>query len=135
MQNSQEIASLLDGFYGTERYYYNDLSKHNKMVYTDGVKAMAKVCEANWLIDAISSYQSECKKDDMLFGFQKWTLKVKDRKGILICERDVNDIAFTQEFDFTDFPLDEISFFVEQGYTSLDGIEQPVMVLMLMTEH
>jgi hypothetical protein len=96
-------------------------------IATSGVMLMAELCSAHWLLDAIASYQPQCKQDPMLRQMQFWRLTVADNKGVLICERDEGDVAITQEIPFTDFPLPEIRVWVEpsEGY----------MVALLPSEH
>lgn len=109
-------------FYGTENWYEHPLG----ILYTDGVKFVAERGGAYWLIDAIASWQSDprIRDDRMLQAIQFWTLTVNpDRSAVLCCERDTDDIALTQEIEFTDFPLQSIRLYVEDG------------VLLLPSEH
>ena len=104
------------------------------MVYTDGVKLMAEMCDAWWLLDAIASYQSRCMKDKSLRRMQFWNLTVKDGTAVLKCERDADDVFLTQEIQFTDFPLQKIEIWLEPGETSMGDGPQLVMVAMLPSE-
>lgn len=113
MKLAQEIISELTLFYGTENYYRHRLSGLN---YTDGVQYLAEAAECYWLIDAIGSYQPQCKRDPMLRDMQFWTLKrTEGTKFSLTCERDSDDVAIRQEIGFSDFPLNEIKIWVENG--------------------
>jgi hypothetical protein len=126
----EEIESGLAQFYGTEGY--TRLSPlHGRLVCTDGVVWLAENAECFWLIDAIASYQRDAMKDESLQSIQFWKLTVKDRLGILICERDEGDVAFTQTIRFTNFPLPEIKIWVEAGSVG----DKPVMVCLLPSEH
>ncbi|MCE5229028.1 hypothetical protein LLG95_05465 [bacterium] len=119
-----EIASRLSQFIGTENYW-----RHwtGALVYTDGVKAMAEMCGAFWLIDAIASWQPTCRRDEMLREMQFWILRrFDDQKWVLEVERDEGDVAFHQEIEFSDFPLREIKLWVQAGSP---------MVLMLPSEY
>jgi hypothetical protein len=40
------------------------------------------------------------------------TTQIETQKAQLICERDSNDVVLTQDIDFTDFPLEQIRFYV-----------------------
>ena len=106
----EETAVLerdLSYFSGTEHYY-----KHmGNLKLTDGTKYLAEKAQCYWLMDIIFSYQPKCMKDAMLRDFQVWTLTVEDSKGIVKCERDTNDVAFTQTIPYTDFPLKEIKLY------------------------
>ena len=131
MKTATEIESGLAHCYGTEGYH-RTLSP--RLVHTDGVKTLAEMGECFWLVDAIVSHQSEAMKDDSLRYMQFWKLrKVEDtRSFVLECERDKDDIAISQTIEYSDFPLDEVSIWVERG--SIDGIN-PMMVMMLPSEH
>lgn len=95
----------------TDNYYQHWL---RRFVYTDGVRHVAEEGGAYWLIDAIASYQPKLLKDQMLQEFQHWILNVDliNQKAQLICERDNNDVVLTQDIEFTDFPLEQIRFYV-----------------------
>ena len=89
-----QIESQLAQFTGTEDYW-----RHwtGALVYTDGVKAMADLCGAYWLIDAIASWQPRCRKDPMLMEIQFWKLrKNDDGKWTLQAERDEGDAPLMQ---------------------------------------
>ena len=129
-----EIKSRLDQYWGTEGYHFTPITKAVNMVYTDGVKEMAELCGAWWLLDLIASYQHRCMKDESLQGIQFWTLTVKDGKGIVMCERDTDDVFLTQELSYTDFPLDEMKVWLELGETSFGQGPVEVMVAMLPSE-
>lgn len=118
--------NILDQFNnGTDNWW-----RHwtGRLIYTDGV---AYVVEngGGWLIDAIASYQGQpALATPMLKDFQIWTLKVdrEARTAVLTCQADSNSAnAVRQDIPYTDFPLDEIKFYVERGQE---------MTLMLSTE-
>ena len=105
--------SDLSHFTGTNQYYRHWTTR---FFYTDGVQYVANEAGAYWLLDAIASYQPKLLKDPMLEEFQCWKLTVNaDQKATLICERDTNDVVVTQEIAYTDFPLDEIKFYLVTG--------------------
>lgn len=134
METVANIEKALAQCYGTEGYHYNALTKMVNMVYTDGVKVMADLCEAWWFLDIIVSYQRRCMKDKMLQEHQFWTLTVKDNTAVLKCERDADDVFLTQEIEYTDFPLPEMKVWLELGETSFGNGPQRVMVAMLPSE-
>ena len=103
----------LKQFTGTSCYYRHWLQR---FVYTDGVQHVAQAGKAYWLIDAIASHQPEVLKDPMLKEIQFWKLRVNaDQTAQLICERDTDEVALTQDIPFTDFPLNEVRFYLTQG--------------------
>jgi len=102
-----------------------DMYQHwtGRMKYTTGISTMAELCGAHWLIDLVASYQTEpvIRKDPRLQEFQLWTLKV-DRSvegqtsAAAVCRRDSGDgepEIIRQEIEYTDFPLDKITLYVE----------------------
>lgn len=103
-------------FTGTTRYYQHWL---RQIVFTDGVHYVAETGGAYWLLDAIASYQPKLLTDPMLQQFQHWKLKVNNQKAQLVCERDTDDVVLTQDIEFTDFPLDEIRFYLVAGVLML----------------
>lgn len=103
-------------FTGTTRYYQHWL---RQIVFTDGVHYVAETGGAYWLIDAIASYQPKLLTDPMLQQFQHWKLKVNNQKAQLACERDSDDVVLTQNIEFTDFPLNEIRFYLVAGVLML----------------
>jgi len=120
MVEANELKARLDWFTGTEQYHRH----FTGLQLTDGVLFLAENAGAHWLVDIIASYQSYLCQDDMLRQYQFWTLKVNaDKTAVVICERDTDDVVLKQEIERTDFPLDEIRLYVENG------------VLLLPSEH
>ena len=75
-------------------------------VITEGVKDMAELCEAYWLIDKIVSVQmTEPYSKEY---FQVWRLVMKeDHKATLTCDDGNDKVISTEEINYTDFPLSE----------------------------
>lgn len=123
--------SDLAQFTGTASYYKHGFGNSvlTNLVLTDGAKHVADEGKAWWLIDAIASHQTNNLLDDpMLRDMQFWKLQVNDdRSAVLICERDANDVALTQDIPFTDFPLKEIRFYLVRS--------ERYRVLMLPSEY
>ena len=103
----------LEHFTGTTEWYKHPLFKD--LVYTDGVRYLAIVAQAYWLIEAIFSYQKEpiINRDEMLSRLQIWTLEVKEnRQAILSCWRDTDDLVVSQEIEYTEFPIKDMKFYL-----------------------
>lgn len=96
-------------FTGTEFWYRHNLAKD--ILYTDGVKYVAETAGAYWLIDLIAFMQS--KNTVSCQEFQVWKLKVDLQKlsAVLTCEDGNMNPLLTKDIDYTDFPLDEITFY------------------------
>jgi hypothetical protein len=114
MKTVAEIENGMAYMTGTSEYTrWSPLFRNH--VLTDGAKFIAESADAYWLMDAIASYHHKCMKDDMLRDFQSWKLKVNDSAGVVSCDRDTNNRAFSQDIPYTDFPLDEIKLYVCNG--------------------
>jgi len=96
-------------FTGSETWYRHPMNQ--KVLYTDGAKYVAEAGGAYWLLDEIAlaqRYEPAVAGE----GFQLWKLTVKaDRTATLVCENGNGKAVYTKEIEFTDFPLDEISFY------------------------
>lgn len=66
----------------------------------------------NWLLDAIVSHQHDARVRSE--PFQVWTLKVADdRTAVLTCEDGDHGVVTSQAIAFTDFPLPEITLWLQ----------------------
>lgn len=124
--------SDLYGFIGDDIRYMHPLNR--KVIYTPGVRHVAYAGKAYWLIDAIASYfgssimDEAMAKDSRIKSLQFWRLKVTDGKATLTAVADQGCEPFiTQEFEYTDFPLDEIDIWA--------GFDGSLWTLYLPSEH
>lgn len=127
----KEIEEVLNSFSGTLHYYQSTVFSRLH-VHTDGVHWMAEVCGAQWLISAITAWQT--KINVRREPFQVWKLTVlEDRKAILTCTDGNEDSPelCRQVIEWTDFPLKEITLW--QELWSMDLVN-PAYVLMLPGE-
>ena len=108
MESPETIRSTLAQCDCTEQYWlaFPDNKDFN---FTDGVKIMAEMCEAYWLIIAVFSWQLNEKVKGELF--QVWELRYNDKMesgdALLICEDGNGKELTRQEIDYTNFPLPE----------------------------
>jgi hypothetical protein len=121
MGNPDEIRNRLAQATGTE-HYWRAFSDNDRFFFTDGVKDMAEICSAFWLVTAVFSWQSEDKVKNE--PFQVWTLrfidKAKGDNALLVCEDGNNRELARQEIGFTDFPLPEgITLYLDGGVLML----------------
>lgn len=112
-------ASDLAQFTGTENYYRHTLFTPIK--YTDGVKYLAEEAGAYWLLDKVATNQINPKI--RCEEFQSWKLIVRGREADLIVDDGNGNIIHRELIEFTDFPLPEITLWVEGG------------VILLPSEH
>lgn len=110
----EELERGLAQCCGTTRYFRHWMGKN----YTEGVQFLAEAASCYWLLDAIFSYR---RKE----VFQVWTLKkTKGNSAVLTMKTSSKRPALVkQEISYTDFPLDEITLWIENG------------VLILPNEH
>jgi len=107
----------LEQFTGTEQWYRH-LSGY---LYTDGVLYLAQEGGAFWLIDRIL-FMTMKKKELQEFG--AWKLTVNEDKSALLIYEDGNyHELYREKIDWTDFPLNTIELWFENG------------VLILPNEH
>jgi hypothetical protein len=105
----------LKQFYGTEQWY-----RHwtRRLIYTDGIQFLVEHGAA-WLVDAIASHQTHpALQKGLLHDYQLWELQVNlgNRTAVLTCRADTDaKPVIEQKIEFTDFPLDHITLYVERG--------------------
>ena len=97
----------LDMFTGSEQFYRHSINR--KVVYTEGAQHVAEAGGAYWLLDEIAliqSYDTRVTAEE----FQVWKLTVRpDRTATLLCEDGNDNVVFSKEIPYTDFPLDAIT--------------------------
>ncbi len=139
MSNDKEaLAAKLNNqlpyFSGSEHWYRHSLNR--RMTYTDGVRFVAETAGAYWLLDEIALTQGAVRKGWLrmkaagqpvsdISAFQHWKLKVQDQTGVLSCDDGDGHIVYEKRIEYTDFPLDEIGFYVEPG-----GPENTTVILL-----
>jgi hypothetical protein len=99
----------LSQFYGSANLYFHPLFKAFR--YTEGVKYLG-ANGASWLVTDILCFLNSLKK---LQGqeFLHIVLKVADGKGTLTFDDGNDNVLFTNKYEYTDFPLDKVSFYCE----------------------
>ena len=104
--NKSDLAQ----FTGSEQWYRHGLVR--SILFTDGAKYVADKAGAYWLLDEIALAQ-RLKKSVAAEEFQLWKLTVKpDHTAVLACEDGNGEAVLSKAIPFTDFPLDEIKFYV-----------------------
>lgn len=97
----------LDRFTGSENWYRHAINRN--VLYTDGAQHVAEHGGAYWLLDAIAICQRH-EKHVAAEPFQVWKLVVRPDKGAtLTCEDGNGSVVYTQQLEFTDFPLSEVT--------------------------
>lgn len=106
----EEILNAMNNHYGTERWYrYSPLFPN--VLLTEGARFIAESCGAYWLMDVICSHLRSVKG-----RFAVATLTVKNSKAKFKLVPDIpcdaQEIYAKQNITYTDFPFDEIKFYV-----------------------
>jgi len=116
LNTAEKVQEIIRYSQGTEQYHrYSSILDYP--IITDGVKAVAEVAGAYWLLDVIASYQHNKKLDK---AFQVWKLAVNltECSGVVRGYNDTKRII-TQKIPFTDFPLDKFTLYLIDGIVLL----------------
>lgn len=115
-EQQEEILKELNGFYGSENFYKDFLG----CVLTDGFKFFCDRLKCYWLFTDLTSVimnEEKFKEEDFLLCF----IEVKDKKAIVKVYRDYEEnneefnkknLVYSQKYEYTDFLLNEFSFYV-----------------------
>lgn len=101
----------LSNFHGSEQMYFHPMFKG--INYTEGVRYLM-YNGAAWLVEAILSHglhNADIRSEEFIVV----TLKVNDTEGILTFDDGNDNVLARQVIQYTDFPLKEISFYLENG--------------------
>jgi hypothetical protein len=100
--NKSDLAQ----FTGSASWYRHGINR--AVLFTDGAKYVADHAGAYWLLDEIAIIQphdARLKAEE----FQDWKLAVNaDETGVLTCEDGNDNVVYTKQLEYTDFPLDGI---------------------------
>lgn len=115
------IQNLIDNYAahctGTDNYYSHPLAK--RYHYTDGVKLVAELGRAYWLIDSIMLKQHLRIVSDQEFQVWKLDNDIENHRATLTCDDGDGNVVYREMIEFTDFPLNEIKFYFENGVLHL----------------
>ena len=104
-QSKTELLSNLSQFIGTEHYYRLLPS----FVLTDGLKYLIDAAECYWLAQLYGLHLVDVDFNENPFTVLKFTRKGEG--GIVKIENGNGVVLALQGLDYTDFPLDQFSFF------------------------
>jgi hypothetical protein len=110
-ENKTLTEADLRKFTGSENWYRHPLNR--KVLFTDGAKYVADHGGAYWLLDAIA-IMLRSEKQVAAERFQIWKLTVNNsNSAALTCEDGNGSVVYTQEIEFTDFPLPAITLYFQ----------------------
>lgn len=105
MKGQNVNADLMEHSNGTDQWYRVS-PIFPKVTMTDGVKHLAEMCKAFWLLDAILSHQTD--PSVKLEEFQVWQLKeIENNTYLLTCEDGNKNQITSQAIPYSDFPYKE----------------------------
>jgi hypothetical protein len=112
-------ASDLSNFYGSENWFYNPLFG-KAITYTDGVKFISdRGC--GWMVTdilAVVKLEPKVKREEFVsIKFQK----SPDGAAVISYEDGNGGKLYSQKYDATDCPVDEINFYFENNVLMLVG--------------
>jgi hypothetical protein len=110
MTNTKTLCNAdLMQFTGSEQWYRHGINR--AVLFTDGAKYVADTAGAYWLLDEIALIQTQNKRV-VAQEFQLWKLVVRpDQTATLTCDDGNGNVVYAKEIEYTDFPLNEISFY------------------------
>jgi hypothetical protein len=92
---------------GSENWYRHAINR--AVLFTDGAKYVADQAGAYWLLDEIAIIQPHSARV-AAEEFQVWKPAVKpDHRGVLTCEDGNDNVVYTKEIEYTDFPPEGIT--------------------------
>jgi hypothetical protein len=122
----EELQAGLAQFIGTQTWYRYRFGQTVLAYYTEGIQYLADHADCYWLLTEIVTAQA-----DNTVGrepFQSWALLVtEDHQASLVCEDGNQMSVFTKIIPYTDFPLSEITVWVEYG--EMEGGNKPIVLL------
>jgi hypothetical protein len=122
MKTPDEIMNELAYCHGSESFFR---TMNRRLFHTEGIKALCDLCESFWLIDIVASVINTKLKGDFYVFTMK---KLENNEGKIIVDDGNDNIEYTQNIEYTDFPLNEYSFYVEKG--SIDGINLSYIAML-----
>lgn len=114
MTTAKMTTADLSQFTGSENWYRHSLNRN--VLYTDGAQYVAEAGGAYWLLDEIA-LANHCESRVRAEEFQVWTL-TRDKRGngaTLDCGDGNGNTVYSKRIEFTDFPLDTVKLFCENG--------------------
>ena len=126
----EPLSSQLAEFTGTTQYFSHPLVR--AFCYTDGVKALAELAGAYWLLDVVASYVPQMRTDEEIWSFSLWKITLtsdgpgpdcaehtESSSATITCQADTDaPIFIEQEIPYTDFP-ESFSWYVCEGVMML----------------
>lgn len=112
-----DLKTELRAFTGSNCFFKHPLFVSYR--YTEGVQYLARQAEAYWLIEYIFGQQVQGL---IKLDFQVWTLELQKDNAISISvQDDEGNIVAHYNFEYTNFPLEELTLWFIDGTLLLPG--------------
>lgn len=124
--NAAELQAHLAHFSGSATFTRHGLVR--SVLMTEGIAFLAQAAQSHWLTDAIASYVHDPQANAE--PFQAWHLAVDEatrRAKLAMTDGNSERAVITQDLDYTDFPLKEITIWLVA--------EGPRWIMMLPSEY
>lgn len=112
MVEAEILLNELSNFTGTENYYKASVLSNLKL--TDGMQHLRERADCYWLVTIVESVQ-HLDKIKANKEFILWRIEVKGKGFVVSAYRDSplskENLLYTQEGEYTDFPLKEYEFY------------------------
>ena len=100
------IKQELMGFIRSENFYKDNFMG---MYYTDGFKRFLELCQCHWLFtDMAVIIKSKLRHEDFIV----LKIKVNDFEAKVTLDDGNSHILWSQDYEYTDFPLSEYKIYV-----------------------
>ena len=120
----------LEGMRGTSQYYNHP--QYKKLLYTDGVRLLAREGECYWLLDLVASVMmTKLARND----YMMLRITTKDNRGVVRIVDSENPEAgdvYMQKIPFTDFPFE--SFQIQMSWIPFGPDDSRHLLLYLISE-
>jgi hypothetical protein len=118
---------------GSEKLFFREPLPNNPLFYTEGVKLMVEICEAQWLLDLIFfSYHENAPRNSDRISTK--LIRIKDFK-FRFSMFNQGVLFYTQDIPFCTFPLDTITVLYHAAVLPHKGEQYPSHLLMLPSEN
>jgi hypothetical protein len=105
---AHELSAHLAQFTGSA-----SLTRHRvirSVLMTEGITFLSQAAGAHWLTDAVASYGHDSRASAEPFQVWRLTVDPSTRRATLaMTDGNTEEPIITQDVDYTDFPLDEIT--------------------------
>lgn len=115
--NRRLDPAIMAGFIGSETFYRHGLVR--SICFTEGAKYVADAAGAYWLLDELATNQLRPKIRREEFQVWKLIVDADHQSAVLICEDGNDNEVWRKAIEFTDFPGEGITLYLENNVICL----------------